>query len=180
MNNNNFNSISIAALSLLVAVSTVTISSKSAQAGPFDFIDQINGKAKELNSTVNDLRQTGENTKSAIGNLSDLLGVRKSSTPSSADPNVQALGIYADWYKEMSPSEKEIVNVLTTEYAEKGAIDFASFKATDLYKSKPAAQKTKASALFFKYNELIKAIAPQKDKFLAFAFCVNGGGTNCK
>ena len=81
----------------------------------------------------------------------------------------------------MSPAEKEIANALTSEYAEKGALDFGAFKASQLYKAvKTSQEKQAASALFFKYAEVVKVVGPQKEKFLAFAFCVNGGSTTCR
>lgn len=81
----------------------------------------------------------------------------------------------------MSPAEKEIANALTSEYAEKGALDFGAFKAGELYKAaKTSQQKQAASALFSKYAEVVKVVGSQKEKFLAFAFCVNGGSTTCK
>jgi hypothetical protein len=174
--------VKMSAFMLLAATSGIAISQKSAQAGPFDFLNQINNTVNEANHTINTVKGTGANTNSAIGNLTDLLGVGKSTTPAAAnaDSATQVLSVYADWYKAMSPAEKEIVNALTSDYAEQGTVNFATFKASDLYKGKTSQEKQKASALFFKYSEVVKAVGPQKDKFLAFAFCVNGGATNCK
>jgi hypothetical protein len=182
MSNKLYHPVKISALLFSASIGFVALSPRPAQAGPFDFLNQINGSVNEVNNTVNGIKGTGANTNSAVGNLSDLLGVGKSSTPATAaaDTGTQVLGVYADWYKAMSPADKEIINTLTSEYAEQGSVSFTTFKATDLYKSKTSADKQKASALFFKYSEVIKAVGPQKDKFLAFAFCVNGGGTNCK
>jgi hypothetical protein len=182
MSNKLSNSVKISALMLLVSTSWIAVSEKPAQAGPFDFLNQINSTINDVNNTVNGIKGTGANTNNALGNLTDLLGVGKSSSPAAAaaDSTAQVLSVYADWYKAVSPVEKEIINSLTSEYAEQGSVNFAAFKASDLYKGKTSQEKQKASALFFKYSEVIKAVGPQKDKFLAFAFCVNGGATNCK
>ena len=186
MSNKLSNSVRISVLTLLAATGCVALSELPAQAGPFDFLNQINNTVREVNGTVNGIKNTGAETNSAIGNLTDLLGVGKSAAPAAgataaADPAAQVNGAYGAWYKGMSPAEKEIANALTSEYAEKGALDFAAFKATDLFKAaKTSQEKQAASALFFKYAEVVKVVGPQKEKFLAFAFCVNGGSTTCK
>ncbi len=185
MSNKISNYAKISALAIFAATSCVALSQRPAQAGPFDFLNQINSTVREVNGTVNGIKNTGAETNSAIGNLTDLLGVGKSAAPAAgapaADPAAQVNGAYGAWYKGMSPAEKEIANALTSEYAEKGALDFAAFKSTDLFKAaKTSQQKQAASALFFKYAEVVKVVGPQKEKFLAFAFCVNGGSTTCK
>ena len=177
--------IKISALTLFAVSSSIALSERPAQAGPFDFLNQINNTIREVNGTVNGIKNTGAETNSAIGNLTDLLGVGKSAAPApgtaAVDSTAQVNGTYGAWYKGMSPAEKEIANALTSEYAEKGALDFAAFKATDLFKAaKTSQEKQAASALFFKYAEVVKVVGPQKEKFLAFAFCVNGGSTTCK
>ncbi len=188
MSNKLSNYVKISAFTLFVATGCVALAERPAQAGPFDFLDQINKSVRDVNGTVNGIKNTGAETNNAIGNLTDLLGVGKSAAPAAgtaagatADPSAQVNTAYASWYQGMSPAEKEIANALTSEYAEKGALSFAAFKASDLYKAtKTPKEKQAASALFFKYSEVVKVAAPQKDKFLAFAFCVNGGGTSCK
>jgi hypothetical protein len=185
MSNKLSNYFKISALTLFVATSCVALSESPAQAGPFDFLNQINSTVREVNGTVNGIKNTGTETNSAIGNLTDLLGVGKSPAPAAGaaavDPAAQVNGAYGAWYKGMSPTEKEIANALTSEYAEKGALDFAAFKSSDLFKAaKTSKEKQAASALFFKYAEVVKVVGPQKEKFLAYAFCVNGGSTTCK
>jgi hypothetical protein len=181
MSNQLSNYVKISALTLFVATGCVVFSERPAQAGPFDFLDQINKTVNDVNGTVNSIKGTGASTNNAIGNLTDLLGIGKSAAPAaSADPSAQVIGAYGEWYKMMTPADKEIVGALTSEYAEQGAVSFNAFKASDLYKGKSAQDKQKASALFFKFSEVVKAVGPQKDKFLAYAFCVNGGGTTCK
>ena len=185
MNNKLSSSVRISVLILLAVTGCVALSELPAQAGPFDFLNQINNTVREVNGTVNGIKNTGAETNSAIGNLTDLLGVGKSAAPApgaaAADSAAQVNGAYGAWYKGMSPAEREIANALTSEYAEKGALDFAAFKSTDLYNAaKTSQEKQAASALFFKYAEVVKVVGPQKEKFLAFAFCVNGGSTTCK
>jgi hypothetical protein len=168
----------IGILSAILLASSCVMSATPAQAGIFDLFNQINSTVNDANRTLNNVRGTTENTTSTFNNLTNLLGVGKSNT--TEDPSVQVLSIYGDWYKSMSPADKEIANALTAEYAEKGALSFASFKSSDLYKAKNPQDQQKASATFFKFSEVVKNVGAQKDKFLAFAFCVNGGSTTCK
>jgi hypothetical protein len=162
---------------LILSTSLITVV-KPAQANPFGFLNDINRSINGVNDGVNGIRGTQANATGTLGNLSNLLGLSKPETP--VDPNTQILDIYARWYVSMAPAEKEILNWLTTQYAEDKPIVFTTFSKSPLYKSMNAQTKTKASAIFFKYSEVIKAVGPQKDKFLAFSFCVNGGSTNCK
>ena len=184
MSNKISNYAKISALAIFAATSCVALSQRPAQAGLFDFITDMKTTVREVNATVNGIKNTNAEVISAIGNLTDLLGVAKSAAPAAgaaADPSAQVNGAYGAWYKGMSPAEKEIANALTSEYAEKGALDFGAFKAGQLYKAvKTSQEKQAASALFFKYAEVVKVVGPQKEKFLAFAFCVNGGSTTCR
>ncbi|MCY7367341.1 MAG: hypothetical protein LH474_04230, partial [Chamaesiphon sp.] len=137
----------ISALTLFVATSCVALCQSPAQAGPFDFLNQINKTINDVNGTVNSVKGTGANTNNAIGNLTDLLGVGKSAAPAAnADPAAQVNDVYGAWYKGMSPAEKEIANALTSEYAEKGALDFAAFKSSDLYKAAKTSQEKQAAS----------------------------------
>ncbi len=152
---------------------------RPAQANPFGFLDDINRNVNGVNNTVNSVRGTQQNTSNTLGNLSNFLGIGQQAS-SLADPNTQILDIYSKWYTSMTPADKEIVNWLTSQYAEDMPISFAAFSKSPLYKKRSAQDKPKASAVFFKFSEVVKNVGPQKDKFLAFAFCVNGGSTNCK
>jgi hypothetical protein len=164
---------------LMIGVSVNAIGSP-AQAGPFDFLNGINNTVNDVNNTVNGIKGTQQNTGSAIGNLTNLLGIGKPASNNSGDPTAQVLEVYSKWYTSVSPADKEIVNMLTTQYAEDTPMTFAAFSKTPFYKGKDAQGKSQASATFFKFSEVIKAVGPQKDKFLAYAFCVNGGGKDCK
>jgi hypothetical protein len=164
-------------LTIGVALTAIT---QPAQAGPFGFLDDINSALHGVNSTVNSIKGTQQNTSGTLGNLTNMLGIGQPANNNSSDQSAQLLDIYSKWYTSMTPSDKEIVNWLTTQYAEDQPITFGAFSKTPLYKGKNEQDKPKASATFFKFSEVIKAVGPQKDKFLAFAFCVNAGSTNCK
>jgi hypothetical protein len=164
---------------LMVGVSMSALASP-VQAGPFDFLNSINSTVNDVNNTVNGIKGTQQNTGSAIGNLTNLLGIGQPASNNSGDPTAQVLQVYSKWYSSVTPVDKEIVNMLTTQYAEDTPMTFAAFSKTPFYKGKDAQSKSQASATFFKFSEVIKAVGPQKDKFLAYAFCVNGGGKDCK
>jgi hypothetical protein len=40
-------------------------------------------------------------------------------------------------------------------------------------------EQQKIASLFFKLSEIIKATEGDKNRFLAFAFCINSGASNC-
>jgi protein tyrosine/serine phosphatase len=164
---------------LLVCISTVTIF-QPAQAGSFDFLNDINNAAKDVNDTVNSVKGTQQNTSNTLGNLTNFLGIGQVDNSNSGDPTDRLLDIYSKWYISVSPEDKETINLLTTKYAEDTPITFADFTKSPTYQAKDTRGKSQSSALFFKFNEVVKTVGPQKDKFLAYAFCVNGGGKNCK
>jgi hypothetical protein len=164
---------------LMVGVSMNTLA-RPAQANPFDFLNGINRTVNDVNNTVNSVKGTQQNAGGALGNLTNFLGIGQPASNNSSDPTAQVLEVYAKWYTSVSPADKEIVNMLTTQFAEDTPMTFAAFSKTPFYKGKDAQGKSQASATFFKFSEVIKAVGPQKDKFLAYAFCVNGGGKDCK
>jgi hypothetical protein len=164
---------------LLTIGISLTAVTKPAQAG-FGFLDDINSTLREVNTTIDTVKSTQQNTSVALTNLSNILGIAQPANSNSIDPTTQALDIYSKWYTSMTPSHKEIVNWLTTQYAEDLPITFAAFKKTPLYENNSEQDRPKIAITFFKFSEVIKIVGPQKDKFLAFAFCVNSGSTNCK
>ena len=163
---------------LVTSISIATIVSP-AHAG---FLDGINDALRGVNNTVNSIQGTQQNAGGTLGNLTNLLGIggKPASNAAPGDPTAQVLDIYSKWYTSVTPAEKEIVNLLTTSYAEDKPMSFGDFSKSPMYQGKDTQGKSQASAIFFKFSEVIKAVGPQKDKFLAYAFCVNGGGKNCK
>jgi hypothetical protein len=160
-------------ISIALSSTSLLLNSFKAKADIFSDLDRIN-------QSVNEAKKNVENTGSTLNGLGGMLGIGKNGNNSgSVDSNTQVLNVYADWYKVMSPLDRDVARMLTTEYAEKGSLDFTTFKATKFYTSSTIEQRQKISAVFFKFNEIVKAVQ-QKDKFLAFAFCVNGGSTSCK
>jgi hypothetical protein len=165
---------------LLTIGISLTAITQPAQAG-FGFLDDINSALHEVNSTLDSVKNAQQSTSVALNNLSNILGIAQpTNNNNSTDPIAQILDIYSKWYTGMTPANQEIVNWLTTEYAEDRPITFGTFSKTPLYESKNKQDRIKVSVTFFKFSEVIKVVGPQKDKFLAFAFCMNSGSTNCK
>jgi hypothetical protein len=161
-------------LSGLVLVSLSLAAVRPAQAG---FLDGITDAIRGVNSTIDGVKDTHRNITGTVSNLNSL-GSVLGLTPGT--PSTDLLDIYGSWYGAMSPSEKEVVKALITEFAEDKQLSFAEFKKTPEYGSLSSQAKSAASAIFFKFKEVSAAAIPVKDKFLAFAFCLSGGSTKCK
>jgi hypothetical protein len=161
-------------LSGLILVSLSLSAVRPAQAG---FLDGINDAIRGFSGTVDSVKDVHGSTTSTLNNLGGLgrlLGIGPSA------PSTDLFDIYGSWYGSMSPSEKEVVKALVTEFADDKQLSFAEFKKTPEYGSLTSSAKSAASAIFFKFKEVSSAAVPVKDKFLAFAFCLSGGSTKCK
>jgi hypothetical protein len=158
----------------------------------------------DVNNNINNIRGTQKNANDAAGNVTNILGIGQpsnstnnnttnintisvpttnndNSNSKTVDANTQLSESYLSWYSGLTPTDREIVKELTKKYAEDKPMTFAEFSKTKFYKGKNDAAKSQASAVFFKFKETIDAVgSSQKTKFLAYAFCVNGGGKDCK
>ena len=56
MSNKVSNYVKISALAMFAVTSCVALSQRPAQAGPFDFLNQINGTVRDVTGTVNGVR----------------------------------------------------------------------------------------------------------------------------
>jgi hypothetical protein len=192
--------VKVSIVSAAVLLSALSVGDR-AVAGPFDFITK---PLEDVNKTIEGANDTQKKAKSTSENLRGVLGVSDSNkgtsmesikmepstgmegngsskkTSANSQPDNDLFSIYGDWYKSLSPSGKKAVTWLTSKYAEDSSLNFKAFKSSDVYKKMNAQDKQKADAIFFKFNEVTKVAAPQKDKFLSFAFCVNSGSNNCK
>jgi hypothetical protein len=170
----NFKNRTAPLLSGLVLVSLSLSSVRPAQAG---FLDGITDAIRGVNNTIDGVKDTHRNVTGTVSNLNDL-GVSLGLRPGA--PSNDLFDIFGSWYGAMVPSEKEVVKALVTEFAEDKQLSFSEFKKTPEYGGLSTLAKSKASAIFFKFKEVSTAAVPVKDKFLAFAFCLSGGSTNCK
>ena len=142
-----------------------------------DFFSDIQNTINSVNGVVTGAQEVHGATTNAltnIGGLGNLLGIGPSA------PSTDIFDIYGSWYGAMSPAEREVVRILVSDYAEDKQLFFSDFKQSPEYKSLSTSAKSSASAIFFKFREVIVNAAPNKDKFLAFAFCLGGGSTKCR
>lgn len=164
----------LSALTLIVTSGSIVT---PAQAGPFDFLNGINSTINQVNGTVNgvkDIHSSANGALNNLGSLGSLLGIGPSA------PSTDIFDIYGSWYGSMTATEKEVVNVLITDFAEDKQLTFAAFKKTREYARLSPQAKSSASATFFKFKEVSAAALPVKDRFLSFAFCLSGGGKACR
>jgi hypothetical protein len=193
--------ISIVSAAILLSAA---VTGDRAFANPFGF---INDTLKSVNQTVESVSNTQKNVNSTQDNLRGFLGLPAgesknggatgmggttslgptegmaasgSAKPAQGDNGGSLFGVYADWHQSLPANGKKVLGWLVSKYAEDNAVNFKTFKGSDIYKKLSASDKSQADALFFKFNEVMKVAAPQKDKFLSFAFCLNSGSKTCK
>jgi hypothetical protein len=170
----NFNHRATTLLSSLVLFSLSLSAIRPAHAG---FLDGITDAIRGVNNAVDGVKDTHRSLTGTVDNLSGL-GTSLGLLPGA--PSNDIFDIYGSWYGALSPSEKEVVKALVTEFAEDKQLSFAEFKKSPEYGSLSSQAKSAANAIFFKFKGVSTAATPVKDKFLAFAFCLSGGSTKCK
>jgi hypothetical protein len=146
--------------------------------GVLHTIDRVNHTINSANQTINGVRGTVNNLQGTASNLSNFLGVRPQSN--SSDPTQQVFDVYETWYKDLSASDKDIVSQFVMSYASNQMLSFEQIAQSDWFNQKNKQEQLQIGALFFKFNGVVEATRGQKIKFLAFAFCVNSGGQQCK
>lgn len=164
---------------LISATCVVLATQMSASANPFgELLNTVN----RVNNTVYYLDRTINGTAYTINSLSNTLGLNLSgdNSISETDETGQVLQVYQLWYEDLSASEKENVSWLVMEHARNQAVSFDTVSSSDWFMQKPATEQSQAAATFFKLENIIEATAQDRSRFLAFAFCVNGGGTSCE
>jgi hypothetical protein len=87
---------------------------------------------------------------------------------------------YSRWYGSVDSVEKKVIKALISDYADEKQLSFDGFKKSPQYAALSSKAKSQASAIFFKFKDITAETDKQKNKFLAFAFCLGGGSTNCK
>jgi hypothetical protein len=141
-------------------------------AGPFNILREVTG-------TINEIRGGVRATQGAVDDLSNVLGIDGKAS-NSDDPTEQVLDIYQSWYQNLAAPDKEIVSWLVMQYARNQQVTFENLSSTEWFLQKSLQDQQKVGGLFFKVNQIVEATGGEKNRFLAFAFCVNGGGQECK
>ena len=158
---------SISAACLLAAVQV------PAFAGFGDLLNTID----RVNYTVNRLDRTINGTAYTVNSLSNTLGLNVSEGDISADdPTGQVLEVYQLWYEDLPAADQETVAWLVMQKAQNQDISFETISSSSWFLQKTPAQQSQAAANFFKLQNITEAAAQEESRFLAFAFCVNGGG----
>lgn len=137
-------------------------------------IDRVNGTVNRLDRTINGTTYT-------INSLSNTLGLNLSSDSSSIsasddDPTGQVLQVYQLWYEGLEADDQETVSWLVMQQAQNQDVSFETVSTSDWFLQKTPQQQSQAASNFFKLQNITEATAQEESRFLAFAFCVNGGG----
>jgi hypothetical protein len=170
-NMKHFTTVTLSSLAILGLSLTAIV--RPAQAG---FLDGITDAIRGVNNTVNGVRDTQKEVDSTFVNLGDLgssLGIGPAKDKDIFDT-------YSRWYGSVNSTEKEVIKALISDYADEKQLTFGGFKKSPQYASLSAQAKSQASAVFFKFKGITAETDKQKDKFLAFAFCLSGGGKSCR
>jgi hypothetical protein len=163
--------------SLLSSLTLLGISFTAVESARADLFGDLQRGVRQVNETVDggrDLHRSVVGGVDNLGNLARSLGLAPQA------PSTDIFDIYSSWYKSISPSEREVVNALLTEYAEDKQLSFSTFNKSASYAALSPSAKSKANVIFFKFKEISVVTAPIKDRFLAFAFCLSSESTNCK
>ncbi|PZO22230.1 MAG: hypothetical protein DCF25_03260 [Leptolyngbya foveolarum] len=162
---------SLSAACLLAAVQV------PASAGFGDLLNTID----RVNYTVNRLDRTINGTAYTVNSLSNTLGLNvREGDISADDPTGQVLQVYQLWYEELPAADQETVAWMVMQKAQNQDISFETISSSDWFLQKTPAQQSQAAANFFKLQNITEAAAQEESRFLAFAFCVNGGAGSCE
>ncbi|MGB7084432.1 MAG: hypothetical protein WBD47_02680 [Phormidesmis sp.] len=146
-----------------------------ASAGFGDFLNTID----RVNGTVNRLDRTINGTAYTVNSLSNTLGLDLNSQEGAIDADDetgQVLQVYQLWYEDLPSADQETVSWLVMQQAQDQEVSFETISSSDWFLQKTPAQQSQAAANFFKLQNITEAAAQEQSRFLAFAFCVNGGG----
>ncbi len=146
-----------------------------ASAGFGDLLNTVN----RVNRNVNYLNSTINGTAYTINGLSNTLGLDLGSREDAIDADDQTgqvLQVYQLWYEDLPAADQESVSWLVMQHAQDQDVTFETVSTSDWFLQKTPTEQSQAAANFFKLQDITEATAQEKSRFLAFAFCVNGGG----
>jgi hypothetical protein len=126
--------------------------------------------------------RTIDGTTGSVDSLLDRLNLSPdavSNSVSEAGSTEQVLEIYEAWYGTLSGDDKETVSWLVMQHARNQNVTFETISSSEWFMEKPIAEQSHVSSIFFKLQQVIDSTADDKDRFLAFAFCVNSGAEGC-
>jgi hypothetical protein len=174
MQSSKFKFVTLSFLSSLTLLGISFTAAESARAGIFGDLQRGIDRVNETIDSARDMHKSVVGGITNLGHLARSLGLAPQ--PASTD----IFDIYSIWYKSISPSEREVVKALLTEYAEDKQLSFATFNKSAGYAALSPSAKSQANVIFFKFKEISVVTAPIKDRFLAFAFCLSNESASCK
>ena len=155
---------------LLVAMQTTALANPFG--GLLNTINQVNGTINAVDRTINGTAYT-------INSLSETLGINSSEAEAESDPTAQVMSLYETWHSDLSPSEQETVAWLVMEHARNQGVSFDTILASSQFAQMSSTDQSQVAANYFKLQSLLDASAQDSNRFLSYAFCVNGGSTSC-
>ncbi|MEL6352472.1 MAG: hypothetical protein AAFR58_11965 [Cyanobacteria bacterium J06627_28] len=159
--------------SILSAACVVTLTQVPASAGFGDILNTVD----RINNTVNRLDRTINGTAYTINSLSDTLGINADEGAIDAnDQTGQVLQVYQLWYEDLEPADQENVSWMVMQHAQNQDVSFETVSTSDWFLQKTPEEQSQTASNFFKLQNIIEATTQERSRFLAFAFCVNGGG----
>lgn len=165
---------------ILSASLVLVCATSPASANPFSgILNTINEVNRTIRSTDNAINQTTNNLGSLTNTLGINLGSSGNDTLNETESTDQVLQIYQIWYNGLSSVDQETVSWLVMEHARNQTVTFDTVAASEWFQQKPITEQSQVSATFFQLQEIIDASAQDRNRFLGFAFCVNGGSEAC-
>ena len=158
---------------LISAACLVAAAQVPASAGFGDLLNTVD----RVNNTVNRLDRTINGTAYTINSLSNTLGVNADSgSIDASDQTGQVLQVYQLWYEDLAMPEQENVSWLVMQHAQSQEVSFETVSGSDWFLQKTPTEQSQTASNFFKLQNITEATASERSRFLALAFCVNGGG----
>ncbi len=157
------------------AACLLTVSQAPASAGFGDLLNTVN----RVNRNLNYLNNTINGTAYTLTSLSNTLGLDLSANEGAIDADDQTgqvLQVYQLWYESLPAAEQENVSWLVMQQAQNQDVTFETVSTSDWFLQKAPTEQSQTAANFFKLQDITEATAQERSRFLAFAFCVNGGG----
>ncbi len=161
----------------LSCASVISMSALPASAGFGGLLDRVD----DINRKIDRTDRVIERSESNVGRIEDRLGIElESSEYEEDDPVGNAIAIYGEWYPDINAEEQEIVNYLILQSAQGKLSSFDEFSSSEWFMTKSSQEQAQVSSTYMNLAQILELAQPEPNRFYAFAFCVNGGGTNCR
>jgi ABC-type multidrug transport system fused ATPase/permease subunit len=163
-------------------VSMLLLTQATASANPFDSINDILNIVDDANRVLDRTNTTIDRTSGSVDRLFDTLNLSPDTvnTSVSGENSIdQVLRIYEAWYGTLTPNDKETVAWLVMQHARSQTMTFETLSSSEWFLQKPVDEQMQVGNVFFKLQQIIDETVNERERFLAFAFCVNSGQQSC-